>query len=188
MLISAQKCFALCITLMAGLMIVSLPQSAVADGCRVCDCGFVRSYCPHSGCCDSCYGSGGGNESPPPRYEYDDSAERAEEVARYDALHAQAYEASQRGDYREALRLWKQLQKMRNGDITRRTIRQFEAVIAWNDARTAADYRRAMAIMPEHFTQDNVRYVESLEANEKYERERAKRAAEDLKIAAKIRE
>lgn len=132
--------------------------------------------------------SGGGGADNTSTPSYDSEAERAERNARYDAIHKQAVEASQRGDYRAALQLYEQQQTVRDGPNVRDAIAQLKALIAWQEATTAADYRRALAMRPGIFSQENIRYVEELEAKEKYERERQERQAEDVKIAAKMRE
>jgi len=76
-------------------------------------------------------------------------AERAERNRQYDALYEQSSAAWDRHDYREALRLYKQQQKLRNGPTTRAGIAELEALIVWSEAKTAKEYRRAMAMRPE---------------------------------------
>jgi hypothetical protein len=85
----------------------------------------------------------------------------------YDAVFKQLDEAWKRQDYREALRLAKRQQAMLDGPNVRKNVSVLNALIVWSDAKTAADYRRAITMRPDAFTQDCVRYVERLEANEK---------------------
>jgi hypothetical protein len=56
--------------------------------------------------------------------------ERAERNARYDAIHKQAYAAWERGDYREALRLLREQQALRDGPNVRADIAGLEKYFA----------------------------------------------------------
>jgi len=159
----------------------SLP--ALADSCQPY---WTAEYKCMQGC-GSCGGNPGGESYSGPSRRDIENAERAERNRQVDAINQQAVEAWQRRDYREALRFYEQQQMVRDGPNVRAAIAQVKALIAWHEATTAAEYRRAMVMQPGIFTQENVRYVEELEAKEKYERERLEREAEDIKVAGKIR-
>ena len=104
-------------------------------------------------------------------------AARAERNRRYDAVRQQVDEAWNRQAWREVLQLLEKQKKLRNGPVVRDSIARVKAFIVWTEARTAKERRRAIAMNPAAFSADNIRYVEELEAQEKYERERPKREA-----------
>lgn len=173
---------------------------AFADACMDY---WTESYKRMQGCLPDNTNSGG--NSGLTRRQIREMEEAAEDAAREDrarranTLNQQAGNAWERGDYRQALRYFEQQQTVIDGPKVRAAIVQSKAIIAWTEAKTAADYRRALAMAPELFSRDNIRYVEELEAKEKYERERPEREARwereriereaaDRKAAAKMRE
>lgn len=92
---------------------------------------------------------------------------RIDRANRAKAFNTQAHAAWQRKDYREALRLFRAQQQVIDGPNIREAIAQTEAQIAWSEATTAAELRRAIAMQPGFFTQENIRYVGEVEAQEK---------------------
>lgn len=164
---------------------------------------WTESYKRMQGCLPDNSNSGG--NSGLTRRQIREMEEAAEDAAREDrarranALNQQAAAAWERGDYRQALQYFEQQQMVINGPNVRSAIEQTKAMIVWTEARTASDYRRALAMAPGMFSRENIRYVEELEAKEKYERERPEREARwereriereaaDRKAAAKMRE
>jgi len=87
------------------------------------------------------------------------------------AVNQQAVEAWNKQDYREALRLFEEQQKIYDGPNVREDIADTKARVAWSEATTAADYRKAIKMRPNIFTPECIRYVEGLEANEKQQRQ-----------------
>lgn len=189
---------ALCV-LIAGVPLAPIPALA-ADACMPY---WTESYKRMQGCLPDNSNSGG--NSGLSRRQIREMEEAAEDAAREDrarrtnALNQQAGDAWARGDYRQALSYFEQQQTVIDGPNVRLAIAQTKAMIVWKEARTAADYRRALAMAPGMFSQENIRYVEELEAKEKYERERPEREAQwererlareaaDRKSAAKMRE
>jgi hypothetical protein len=85
----------------------------------------------------------------------------------YHAVLQQGNDAWERRDFREALRLAILQQTIRDGPNVRSRIKQLNALIVWSEAKTAADYRRAIRMVPGLFTPDNVRFVDGLERMEK---------------------
>ena len=83
------------------------------------------------------------------------------------SLFEQGNEAWKTGNYREALRLYREEQAAVDGPAIQVAISKAEAAIFWGDARSSVDYRHAIAKYPGAFSQDNLRYVEGLEAYEK---------------------
>jgi tetratricopeptide (TPR) repeat protein len=96
----------------------------------------------------------------------------------------QAQEAWGRRDYRGALRSYEQQRTMFDGPNARKGIASAKAMIVWSEAKTAADYRRAIAMQPGLFNQENIRGVEKLEAWEKSQRDQRTREVRE-KAAAK---
>lgn len=94
---------------------------------------------------------------------------RLERAARTKELYDQATAASDRRDFREALRLHRLQQGVIDGPKVRDSISQMEALIVANEATTSAEYRRAIAMRPDLFTAENLQYVANLEAQEKYD-------------------
>jgi len=176
------------------------PAPSLADDCQPY---WTEAYKRMQGCGSGSANSGG--NSGPSRREIRDMEEAAEDAARAErnrrvsAINQQGNDAWQRGDYRQALHYYEQQQTVIDGPNVREVILQAKALIAWQEAKSAADYRRALALRPGLFSQGNIRYVEELEAKEKYERERPEREAQwerdriardarDLKATAKMRE
>src|ERR1035437_5595811 len=112
-------------------------------------------------------------------------AERiARQKAHFDSLNAQASEAFNRHDRREGLRWLRELEMpYRDAGIFSPTLNESigrtEALLAWNEAKTAADYRRAIAIQPYFFTEENLHFVERLEVIEESVRQRPEQDAKE---------
>lgn len=125
------------------------PAPAMAD-----DCGGIPCRCMN---CDVSPGPapGGGGYSAP---SYNQEAERAERNARYERIRRDAQAALDRKDYREALRLLRQQQALRDGPNVQDAIAQVNALMARQEAK------------------------------EKAERDRKNPETEDAKVAAKMRE
>jgi hypothetical protein len=113
--------------------------------------------------------------------------DRNAKVNKYQVIDRQGIEAWDKRDYHAALRLYESQDPTVDATHLRSRILETKAIIAWEAARTAAEARRAIAIWPKLFTQDELRYVHELETKEKYERERPAREAEDLKVAKALR-
>jgi hypothetical protein len=120
------------------------------------------------------------------------NAERArQQKAFFDKLDAQAGEAFMRGDKREGLRFLHELRiAYRNAGIyspqLEESIGRTEALLAWNAAKTSAEFSAAMKIQPHFFSSENLAYVEKLEAIEEYARRRPARAAEEQAAMGKM--
>jgi hypothetical protein len=121
--------------------------------------------------------------------------ENAERVrlqrAGFEKLDTQAREAFRRNNDREGLRLLHELRiAYRDAGIyspqLEESIGRTEAILAWRDAKTSADFRRAIAIQPHFFSQENLAYVEKIEAIEAYARGRPERAAQEKAAMQKI--
>jgi hypothetical protein len=113
------------------------------------------------------------------------NAEHArKQKAAFDNLNTEAGKAFNRQDIREGLKFLRQL-RIAHLDAgiyspqLHETIARNEAVLAWNEAKSAVEFRRAIAIQPHLFTPENLRYVERLEAVEEYVRQRPERAAQE---------
>jgi hypothetical protein len=128
--------------------------------------------------------------------------ERAERNARYDAIHAQSAAAWERGDYREALRLYREKQALRDGPNVREGIAWLEKTIAdqanselgnkynqqANSAKDNGDsklalklYKQALATHPNptsEYRQFVADYEKRVEREAKERDERLKREAE----------
>ena len=140
--------------------------------------------------CYSC-SDGGGSSSSQPSYQGPSEHQlwqgrenaRLERKARADNLHGQASAAWDRGDFREALRHFREQQGVIDGPNVRDAIAKAEALVVWSEATHSSERRRAIAMNPGAFTADNLRYVEWLEANEKYQAYQAEneRAASQMR-------
>lgn len=121
----------------------------------------------------------------------EEAARLERQKAQFKTLSAQAGEALDRHDHRDALRLLKELRiAQRDAGIHNprvvEAISRTGALLAWSEAKDSSAYHRAMRLNPGLFSKDNLRYVEGLEAIEKYERERPERAAAARAAMAKI--
>lgn len=121
-----------------------------------------------------------------------EAARVAREKAHFDSLNVQAGEAFDRHDRREGLRLLEELRiAHRDAGIYSPTLKEAigrnEALLAWGEAKTAADYRRAIAFQPYFFTLENLRFVERLEVIEEYVRQRPEHAAKEQAALLEMR-
>lgn len=113
------------------------------------------------------------------------NAERVrQQKAGFDNLNTRAAEAFKRHDDREGLRWLHELRTAySNAGIyspdLRESIGRTEAILAWRDAKTSEEFRRAIAIQPHFFPRENLAYVEKLESIEAYVRGRPERAAQE---------
>lgn len=112
-----------------------------------------------------------------------EAAARQDRANRAGALNDQANAAVQAHDYREALRLFRAQQQVIDGPNVRDVISLMEALALWTEAKTAAEYRRALNLRPDWFTADNRIFVENLERQEAA----AHKAAEDAAQLARDR-
>lgn len=159
-----------CLGLLAGLALGLMSRVAAADECQSY---WTAAYKCAQGC-GPCGNEGSSNvTSSGPSQEDIEEAQRVQRNAQVHAINVQANEAWERRDYREALRLYEQQQALRDGPNVRGDILNVRALIAWEAATTAADYRRALAMQPSLFSPENVRYVDALERKEQRERQEA---------------
>jgi hypothetical protein len=112
-----------------------------------------------------------------------EAAARQDRANRAGALNDQAKVAVQAHNYREALRLFREQQRVIDGPKVRDLISLMEALSLWTEAKTAAEYRRALNLRPDWFTADNRIFVENLERQEAA----ARKAAEDAVQVARDR-
>jgi tetratricopeptide (TPR) repeat protein len=155
-------------------------------------------------------GPGGnpGGHTGPTESEIRERQERAERNARYDAIYDQYLAASERGDYREALRLLRAGQKLRDGSVTRRGIAKLEKYLAdqaniergdnlnqqANSAQASGDhkqalklYKQALATYPDP-TSEYRQYVADFEKRvERMEKENNERLKREAKAAERER-
>lgn len=106
-------------------------------------------------------------------------------------LDTQARRALDSTNYREALGLLKELQAShrdaaQSSPRVTEAIARTEAILAWSEAQTAADYRRAIAMNPGVFSEANTAFVERLEELERWQREKPEREAANAVAAARI--
>lgn len=127
-----------------------------------------------------CYSCGSSNnDSYPDNPSYQGPSEHAiwrakenarlERKAQADVLYGQASAAWDRRDFREALRYFREQQGVIDGPNVRDGIAKTEALVVWSEATNSSERRRAIAMNPGAFSQDNLRYVDELEAYEKYQ-------------------
>jgi hypothetical protein len=112
-----------------------------------------------------------------------EAAARQDRARRAGALNDQANVAVRAHDYREALRLFRAQQQVIDGPKVRDVISLMEALAQWTEAKTAAEYRRALNLRPDSFTADNRIFVENLERQEAA----ARKAVEDAAQLARDR-
>lgn len=143
--------------------------------------------CPNCGYGGSSTGSGNSSASSGPTASQirraEEAAAREDRARRTSEWNRLANAAVDRRDYREALRLYREQQKVIDGPNVREGIANMEAVLAWSEARTAAEYRRALNLQPSMFSADNRIFVENLEQQEAA----ARKAAEDAAKVARDR-
>jgi len=118
-----------------------------------------------------------------------EEAERAQRQRDYDAARALVDGALQARNWREALRLLLNQQKLRDGPNVQNLIGQVQALIQWDDARAIeaggdaeralAAYQSALSISSTPFTDNNRRYVAVLAARVAAEREKREAAAKE---------
>lgn len=106
----------------------------------------------------------------------------ARQQAHFDDLNQSAGSALRRNDFSAALRLLEELRlAQRDAGIfspdLQETIARTQALQAWSQARTAAEFRQAMALKPGFFNAANEDFVKGLEAMEEYLRKAPERAA-----------
>jgi len=114
----------------------------------------------------------------------------AERQLKYDDVHGRATAAWERRDYRAALKLYEEQKRLGDGPNVRLSIKQAKAWLAFSEAKTSKEYRRAMALSPKSFSPENLKFVEHLERKEKEERDRPRIEAAQRKAQrdyAKVR-
>ena len=163
------------------------------------------------GVCMDCPPSNNNNSggyTGPSQSEIRERQERAERNARYDAIYDQYLAAWERGDFREALRLLRKGQKLRDGSVTRRGIAKLEKYLAdqaniergnnlnqqANSAQASGDhkqalklYKQALATYP-NLTSEYRRYVADYEKRvERLEKDSAERLKKEAAAAERER-
>lgn len=147
----------------------------------------------------------GGNESRAPRVDpveeawaqkvaEQNQAEAARverQQAQFKALYTQGNDAFRQRNYREALQYYEALRiAYRDAGISSPQLKddteRAGAYLAWNEARTADQFRAAVARRPSAFSAENLRYIEELEEQERYLRELPQREAAAQAALAKV--
>lgn len=172
-----------------------------------CESYWTDAYKCSQGCGSCGGGSSNGNSGPSQRQirEAEEESARIERNARYDDIYKQATSAWEKGDYREALRLCREQQALRDGPNVRDSIATLEKYLAdqanhelgdnynqqANSAKAKGDsqlalklYKQALAILPNPTSE----YRQFVANYEKEVEQAAKDLAERLQMEAEAAE